>query len=86
MENYQEALEKVLQYIHILDIEEKPLFDTIGQVLVEDVYSEFDLPLKDQAMPDGYAVRSADITYASDKNPVSLCIIETVRAGYQSAS
>jgi molybdopterin molybdotransferase len=82
MENYQEALEKVLQYIHILDIEEKPLFDTIGQVLVEDVYSEFDLPLKDQAMPDGYAVRSADITYASDKNPVSLCIIETVRAGY----
>jgi molybdopterin molybdotransferase len=82
MENYQEALEKVLQYIHILDTEEKPLFEAIGQVIAEDVYSDIDLPLKDQSGPDGYAVRSADIANASDKNPVSLHIIETVRAGY----
>jgi molybdopterin molybdotransferase len=81
MDNYQEALEKVLNYVHTLDIEDKPLFDTIGQVLAEDVYSEFDLPLKDQAMPDGYAVISSDIAGASEENPVTLQIIETVRAG-----
>jgi molybdopterin molybdotransferase len=82
MDNYQDALEKVLEYIHILDIEDKPLFDAIGQVLAEDVYSDFDLPLKDQAMPDGYAVISSDIAGASEENPISLNIIETVRAGY----
>jgi molybdopterin biosynthesis enzyme len=47
MDNYQEALEKVLNYIHTLDIEDKPLFET-GQVLAEDVCSEFDLPLNDR--------------------------------------
>ena len=82
MNNYEEAVEKVLQYIHTLDIEDKPLFEAVGQVLSEDIYSDFDLPLKDQAMPDGYAVIAADIAGASEENPVSLNIIGTVRAGY----
>jgi molybdopterin biosynthesis enzyme len=41
----------VLKYIHTLDVEEKPLFESIGQVLAEDVYSGIDLPLVDQSAP-----------------------------------
>jgi molybdopterin molybdotransferase len=82
MNNYEEAAEAVLKNIHELDVEEKPLFESIGQVLAEDVYSGFDLPLKDQSGPDGYAVISGDIKDASEGNPVTLKIIETVRAGY----
>ena len=82
MTSYKEALEKIFANIQILDIEEKPLLEAIGQVSSEDIYSDFDLPLKDQSGPDGYAVISADVENASYDNPVTLQITETVRAGY----
>jgi molybdopterin molybdotransferase len=81
MNNYEEAVETVLKYIHTLDVEEKPLFESIGQVLAEDVYSGIDLPLVDQSGPDGYAVIADDIRDAGKDNPVTLKIIGTVRAG-----
>jgi molybdopterin molybdotransferase len=82
MNNYEEAVEAVLKHICTLDIEEKPLFESIGQVLAEDVYSEIDLPLTNQSGPDGYAVIADDIRDAGQENPVPLKIIGTVRAGY----
>jgi molybdopterin molybdotransferase len=81
MISYLEALEKVLENIHALDVEEKPLARCLGQVSAEDSYCDFDLPLADSAGPDGYAVRSEDIKKASRDNPVTLRIIDTVRAG-----
>ena len=32
----EEALEKILGYVNLLEVEEKPLLDCLGQVLVED--------------------------------------------------
>jgi molybdopterin molybdotransferase len=61
--------------------EEKSLSKCIGQVTAEDIYSSIDLPQLASSGPDGYALRSADISTANRENPVTLQIIETVRAG-----
>jgi molybdopterin molybdotransferase len=81
MTTFQETLKIVLDKIPILDIEQKPPAECLGQVLAEDICSRFDLPTLDSAMPDGYAVRSEDIVNASRTNPVVLRIIDTARAG-----
>jgi molybdopterin molybdotransferase len=79
--SYNDALKCVLENVSVLEVEEKVTFNCSGQILAEDAYSELSLPLKDSSGPDGYAVRSIDITHASKSSPVSLRIIETVRAG-----
>ena len=81
MLNLEQALETILNNISVMDAEDKPLLKCLGQVTAEDVNSEYDLPLTATAVPDGYAVRSADITGASQDKPVTLRIIGTVRAG-----
>lgn len=81
MPTYREAQQIILDRVRVMDVEEKDLFTGLGQVLAEDVLSGIDLPLVDQAGPDGYAVMSADIQGASRTHPVSLKIIGTVRAG-----
>jgi molybdopterin molybdotransferase len=82
MTTYEEALAIILANTQVLDVEEKELLKCRGQVLAEDVYTDYDLPLMDQAGPDGYAVRSADIQAACQSNPVTLRILATVRAGF----
>ena len=82
MLTYAEALENVLNNINTLNVEEKSLVKAQGQILAEDVYSDYNLPLSDTSGPDGYAVRAEDIKVATKDNPVILKIIETVRAGY----
>ena len=79
---YAEALETILKNVQLLGIEEKSLSKAEGQVLAEDVYSDYDLPLYNIAAPDGYAVISKDIETANKDNPVTLKIIGTSRAGY----
>jgi molybdopterin molybdotransferase len=79
---YTEALETVLNNIRTLNVEEKALTEAQGQVLAEDIYSDYNLPMRDTSGPDGYAVRAKDIEQVDKNNPVTLQIIETVRAGY----
>ncbi len=81
MASYQEALEKLLGHITILDVEEKPLLGSLGQVLAEDVRAGFNLPASRTSGPDGYAVRSQDVKGACKESPVVLAVTETVRAG-----
>jgi molybdopterin molybdotransferase len=82
MPSYQKALEIILENIHAMEIEEKPVYKSVGQVLAEDIYSDYDLPQSDTSGPDGYAVQADDIKDAGKDNPVTLRIIETVRAGH----
>jgi len=77
----EEALAKILNSIQILDSEEKPLLDCLGQVLAEDVYSPFDVPPQDNSAMDGYAVQSESITGADYKNPKVLRVVGEVAAG-----
>ncbi len=81
MISVEEALAKILNSIQILESEEKPLLDCLGQVLAEDVYSPFDVPPQDNSAMDGYAVQSESITGADYKNPKVLRVVGEVAAG-----
>jgi molybdopterin molybdotransferase len=82
MTTYNEALKIILDSVHSLEMEEKPLTRSSGQVLAEDISSDYDFPQADCSGPDGYAVRSADIRETCKENPVTLRIIGTIRAGH----
>lgn len=81
MISVEEALDKILGYVVVLETEETPLLDALGQVLAEDVSSEINVPPLDNSAMDGYAVRSADTTGASPKSPRLLRVVDTVAAG-----
>lgn len=81
MISVEEALDKVLSYFSVLDAEEKPILECLGQVLDEDVYSAFDVPPRDNSAMDGYAVRAEDVAGATTTLPVYLTVIGEVKAG-----
>ena len=83
MISIEEALERILSYVEVLQPEEKPLLDALGQVLAEDVEAAFEIPPLDNTAMDGYAVRAGDTAGATGDTPVALNVIGEVAAGYQ---
>jgi len=81
MISVEEALEKVLSYVSVLEGEEKPILQCLGQVLNEDVYSAIDVPPRDNSAMDGYAVKAEDVAGATPSSPVFLDVIGEVKAG-----
>ncbi|GAG09129.1 unnamed protein product, partial [marine sediment metagenome] len=81
MISVEQALGKILAYVDILEEEEKPILDCLGQVLAEDIYSGIDVPPLDNTAMDGYAVRSRDTRGASRESPRFLSVIGMVAAG-----
>lgn len=81
MISVEEALQKVLDEVNVLEAESVPILDTLGQVLAEDINSSIDVPPLDNSAMDGYAVRSADTIGASENAPRYLRVIGTVMAG-----
>jgi len=77
----EQALDKILGYAAVLEEEESPVLDALGQVLAEDIYSDIDVPPLDNSAMDGYAVRSKDTCGASRQSPRLLRVIDTVPAG-----
>ncbi len=77
----EEALEKILSKVDVLDNEEKPILDCLGQVLAEDVYSNISVPSFDNSAMDGYAVQWENIRGATSSSPSILGIIGEVAAG-----
>ena len=86
MISVDEALEKVLEHVGVLEAEESPILGCLGQVLAEDIFSTVNIPPLDNSAMDGYAVRSADTHGASRQSPRFLRIIGTVTAGAISTS
>jgi len=76
-----QALKKVLEHVEILEAEERPILDCLGQVLAEDVFSAINIPPMDNSAMDGYAIRAADTRGAGPKSPRILRVIDTVAAG-----
>ena len=76
-----EALRIVLENVAPLGVERVAILASLGRVLAEEIHSPRDIPGFDNSAMDGYAVRAADIASASESNPVSLNVIETVGAG-----
>ena len=77
----EEAYERIMASFSPLEPVEKPLLDTLGQVLAEEILSPLDLPPMANSAMDGYAVRSEDIHGASADSPKSLDVIGIVAAG-----
>ena len=82
MISVEEALDKILSTVHVLEPEEKPILECLGQVLARDIKAGLDVPPHDNAAMDGYAVRSVDTASASQDNPILLKVIGEIAAGY----
>ncbi len=75
-------VKKVIDSLNIeRKIETVTLSDAYQRVLAKDVYAAIDLPPFDRASMDGYAVQAQDTFGASEDDPVTLDLIEKIRAG-----
>jgi molybdopterin molybdotransferase len=81
MISVEQALEMILARIDILEAEERPVLDCLGQVLAEDVFSTINIPPLDNSAMDGYAIRAEDSRGASPPSPRILRVIDAVMAG-----
>ncbi len=81
MISVEEALEKILSYIEVLEPERRPILDCLGQVLAEDIYSTIDIPPLDNSAMDGYAVQAEDTYGAGESSPVYLAVVGEIAAG-----
>ena len=81
MISVEEALDKVLSYVEVLETEAVPILEAMGQVLAGDIASRIDIPPLDNSAMDGYAVRADDTQGASGQSPRLLRVIDTVIAG-----
>ena len=81
MVSVEEALQKILSRIEVLEPETKPILDCSGQVLAEDIRSTIDIPPLDNSAMDGYAVKAEDIRGASEASPKILSVTGKVAAG-----
>ena len=81
MLSVEEARERVLALVPVLEAAELPLLESLGLVLAEDIVAAFDIPPWDNSAMDGYAVRHSDIRGAGQDSPRSLRVIGHVAAG-----
>ena len=81
MLSVEEALERILAHFHVLESEERPLLEALGQVLAEDATARHDIPPLDNSAMDGYAVQAASVKGASQSSPVTLKVVGAVAAG-----
>ena len=71
----------ILEHMQRSKIETVALHDSLNRVLAEDVLSNRNHPPYDVSAMDGYALRFDDIHKASEGNPVSLLVVDDIRAG-----
>lgn len=73
----EQALERILAVVHILESERVPLLEAVDRVLAETIVASRDLPPLTNAAMDGYAVRGSDVVHV----PVELRLIGQAPAG-----
>jgi len=74
-------LAQILEAVEPLSPLDLTLGDAHGCVIAEDVVSSFPLPPFDNSAMDGYAVRSSDLTAATESQPVTLPVVGDIAAG-----
>jgi len=80
----EEALERILATVHVLEPERVGLLEAAGRVLAESVTADRDIPPLTNSAMDGYAVRGADAEQAGEHAPVRLRVVGEVAAGHVS--
>lgn len=79
----EEAQSIILRDIHPLGAYEiRPLLESLGHLLGEDVRADVDIPPFTNSAMDGFAVHHVDTLGASPSHPVTLHVVNTVRAGH----
>jgi molybdopterin molybdotransferase len=81
MLNVEEAQRRVLSVFRPLEAERLPILAAMRRVLVEDIYTDQDIPPCANSSMDGYAVRAVDTVGGSSETPVPLHIIGELPAG-----
>ncbi len=82
MISVEDALEKILSHVDVLEAEDELILDSLGQVLAEDIYSTIDIPGMDNSAMDGYAVQADSTAGASQSSPRVLRVVGEVAAGH----
>ena len=81
MLSVEEARDRILSFFSVLETDETPLLEALGQVLAEDLVAGFDIPPLANSAMDGYAVQSGSVKGASSGAPAALSVIGSVAAG-----
>ncbi|MES0371708.1 MAG: gephyrin-like molybdotransferase Glp [Mariprofundaceae bacterium] len=81
MNSVTKAQEIVLSHVQRLDVESVSIHQAMGRVLAEDVASNRNHPPYDVSAMDGYAIRYANVEGASKDSPVTLNVVDDIRAG-----
>ena len=81
MLSVEEARDRILGFFHVLEPEEKPILEALGQVLAEDVISALHIAPLDNSAMDGFAVQASSVKGASEDSPVILRVVGSVAAG-----
>ena len=76
----EEALERILATVRVLEPERVGLLEAAGRVLAEEITADRDIPPLTNSAMDGYAVHSVDVA----RTPVRLLVVGEVAAGYVS--
>ena len=81
MLTYEDARALVFGHVKPLEKENRPLAESQGLALSEDILAPHGMPLFDNSAVDGYAVQAADLTEATRKNSVRLEKLGYISAG-----
>lgn len=79
--SHEAIVQQIWNQLCPLETVKQPLTDCLGLVLAEDYYAAFDLPLVACSGVDGYALKSSDVVSAGREQPVTLAVVESIRAG-----
>ena len=79
--DYREAMELLISRVSPVGFEEVDLDKCAGRVLAKDITAGENVPSFDRSPYDGYAFRAEDTVGASEETPVTLRVLENIRAG-----
>ncbi len=77
----QQATDRVLGAVEVLEPQDVPLADALGAVLAQSITARESIPPFPNTAMDGFAVLAADTVGASADQPVRLSVTDTVAAG-----
>jgi molybdopterin molybdotransferase len=77
----EEARRRINEAVPVLPPVTRSFQEAVGWVLAEDIVAESDLPPWPNSSMDGYAVRGADLSSASEERPVRLRVVGELPAG-----
>lgn len=79
--SYDEALDIILTHQRPTATTSVAVAHAAGLVLAEDVISQIHIPPFDNSAMDGFALKAADVSSASENQPVSLNVLGVIAAG-----